>query len=222
MADKIVTQDPTKPGVNKVNGPTITGGLIDLAGLSTAGAVANDVVTLTGGLWAPVAPSGVETASNVGTGSDVFKQKVGANFEFRTIVQGTNMTITENANDITIAGAAGGAITAAFTSANLAISAGGVLTVAHGLSGIPTLIQGRLKNTTVGVVLGYDPGDEVIIALGAFENGNSLGIAVVPDLTNLNIKYGITAGVFNVINKSTGGSATITVGDWALILKAWL
>jgi len=44
----------------------------------------------------------VNTASNIGTGSNVFKQKTGVDLEFRTLVQGTGITITSNANDLTI------------------------------------------------------------------------------------------------------------------------
>ena len=50
----------------------------------------------------------VNTASNVGTGVDVFKQKTGVDLEMRTLVEGTNITLTENANDITITAAGGG------------------------------------------------------------------------------------------------------------------
>ena len=41
------------------------------------------------------------TASNVGTGDDVFKQKTGTDLEFRTIVEGPNFFSTENTDDLT-------------------------------------------------------------------------------------------------------------------------
>ena len=53
------------------------------------------------------------TSSNVGTGDGVFKQKTGVDFEFKTLIGGTNVTITNNANDLTI-DATGGASTEQF------------------------------------------------------------------------------------------------------------
>jgi len=44
----------------------------------------------------------VNTASNVGTGDGVFKQKTGVDFEMKTLIGGTNVTIVNNANDLTI------------------------------------------------------------------------------------------------------------------------
>jgi len=44
----------------------------------------------------------VNTASNVGTGDGVFKQKTGVDLEMKTLIGGTNVTIVNNANDLTI------------------------------------------------------------------------------------------------------------------------
>jgi len=48
------------------------------------------------------------TGSNVGTGDGVFKQKVLEDLEFKTLIGGTNVTITNNANDLTIDASGGG------------------------------------------------------------------------------------------------------------------
>lgn len=47
--------------------------------------------------------------TSVGTGRNVFKDKLGSTLRFRTLVAGTNVTITEGTNEITIAAAGGGA-----------------------------------------------------------------------------------------------------------------
>lgn len=55
------------------------------------------------------APSGeVNTASNVGAGNQVFKQKSGADLEFRTLVAGSNVTLVSGTDTITISAAGGG------------------------------------------------------------------------------------------------------------------
>jgi hypothetical protein len=60
-----------------------------------------------GSSWITVDGDEANTASNVGTGSQVFKQKTGANLEFRSLVAGTNISINQGANDITIAASGG-------------------------------------------------------------------------------------------------------------------
>ena len=47
----------------------------------------------------------INTASNLGSGNGVFASKAGADLQFKTIVAGTNVSITSNANEITISSA---------------------------------------------------------------------------------------------------------------------
>ena len=49
------------------------------------------------------------TASNLGTGAGVFAQKIGVDFQFKTLIAGTNMTITSTADEITFGASGGGA-----------------------------------------------------------------------------------------------------------------
>lgn len=63
--------------------------------------VSNDINLSSGGE--------VNTGSNVGTGTEVFKEKSGVDLQFRKLTAGSNVTITENTNDITIASSGGGA-----------------------------------------------------------------------------------------------------------------
>lgn len=50
----------------------------------------------------------VNTASNLGTGAGVFESKVGSDLRFKSLVAGSNVTITPGANDITISATASG------------------------------------------------------------------------------------------------------------------
>lgn len=84
----------------------------DLGDVDTSSSApsANQVLTWSAvdGLWTPATPPGAtggeaNTGSNVGTGSGVFKQKVGVDLEFKSLVAGAGIGITNNASDLTIA-----------------------------------------------------------------------------------------------------------------------
>ena len=111
-----------------------------------------------------------------------------------------------------------GAFTKKFVSTEQTITSAGALTIPHGLGEVPQLVSVLLKNGTTEA--NYSVGDEVFIQSG--ELGNvSRGISLVPDATNLNIRYGSDVNAFNVLDKTTGTVVTLTNTSWTMIVKAW-
>lgn len=106
-----------------------------------------------------------------------------------------------------------------YESGGQTITAGGALTLAHGLGAVPIVVQLYLVCT--GAELGYAVGKRLLI------NGNinaanevSRGTSVVFDDTNIEIRFGATSGVYEVIRKDTGVVGAITPSNWALHVTA--
>lgn len=88
---------------------------VAISGLPVAGsAVATDQIPVNqGGVTKSItvqdildlapAPGETNTASNVGTGSGIFKQKTGVNLEFKSLIGTGTLGLTDNANDVTLA-----------------------------------------------------------------------------------------------------------------------
>jgi hypothetical protein len=110
-----------------------------------------------------------------------------------------------------------------YVSANQTITAAGSLTLAHGLSSEPKLIQVYLECQTGE--LNYTAGQKILVNNHFTNDGSagatSRGVAVVPDATNLNIRFGSNTQTFNLLNYTTGGGANITNANWELIVKAY-
>jgi hypothetical protein len=109
-----------------------------------------------------------------------------------------------------------GVFTESFTSAEQAIATGGSLTIAHGLTTTPYLIQPWLINKTAE--LGYAVGQETLAYLAEAAPGDS-GLAIVPDATNVGVRFGTSVLLVN--RWDTGAVASITAANWKLIIRAW-
>lgn len=109
-----------------------------------------------------------------------------------------------------------------FTSTGQTITSAATITIAHGLSTEPDMVQGYLQCTTAEE--GYSIGDKVSINTGSGNaesaSGDDKGIALVFDATNLIFRFGADANVFRILNKSTGEAGNLINGNWDLYLKA--
>lgn len=112
-------------------------------------------------------------------------------------------------------------ISKSFQSAEQTITTAGALTIAHGMGVIPQIVLGYLKCVTGEN--GYSAGDVLCVPLGPAAAGGlyDLGVAVVPDATNLNVRYGNETGVFPLLNKTTGVAANMNVAHWTFSLRAF-
>lgn len=106
-----------------------------------------------------------------------------------------------------------------FTSADQTITSAGLLTLAHGLAGTPTLFQARLKCVTGQN--NWIAGDQVIINNHIMATNK--GQAIYADATNVYIRFASTADAYQLIDKTTGDpTANVTNANWSFIVKAWL
>lgn len=108
-----------------------------------------------------------------------------------------------------------------FESAEQTITAGGLLTLAHGLDTEPILYECFIVNQTPE--FGFIADD--VTAVPHFSSSSSAldsqGVAILADDTNIYVQYGNAATTFRVIRIDTGGSANITNASWTFFVRAW-
>ncbi len=109
-----------------------------------------------------------------------------------------------------------GFITGYFESSDITISNSSTGTVSHGLASTPKMVQVLLK--CVGANLGYSSGEFV----GVSPNSNLFRFSYsLPNSTD--ISYTQNSGIESttqIEQKGVGGQATITPGNWRIVLRA--
>jgi len=107
-----------------------------------------------------------------------------------------------------------------YESSEQTITSGGALTLAHGLGAAPKLVQAYLICKTAED--GYSIGD--IVAVNNNLNSTNVangGQSLVLNATNVVVRFNNTSGAYNIAHKTFGAPATITNGNWRLIVRAW-
>ncbi|WP_460221965.1 phage terminase large subunit family protein [Mesorhizobium sp. W016] len=107
-----------------------------------------------------------------------------------------------------------------YESAQQTITSGGSLTLAHGLGVKPKNYLAFLQCTTAEG--GYSIGDEEPVSIGSHEASTNRGLSVVPDATNMVVRFGSQASsAVQITRKDTGGFLNITNASWRLVIRAW-
>ncbi|RWI94675.1 MAG: hypothetical protein E5X33_28480 [Mesorhizobium sp.] len=114
-------------------------------------------------------------------------------------------------------------ITKSYESAPQAVSALGLITLAHGFGIKPKLLQ--LSLICVTAQAGFSPGDELYLGApssfyGNDGSGSSVGWTMKTDATNIFIKCGNNV-LPNVVNISSGGDSSLTEVNWNMVVRAW-
>lgn len=104
-----------------------------------------------------------------------------------------------------------------YISSQQTITAAGQLVLAHGLGATPNRITYYLVNQTAES--NYTIGDPAH-PLGLLSASGNRGCTVVPDGTNLTVRFGSDGNTFFVHNKTTGASAQITNANWKIVFIA--
>jgi hypothetical protein len=99
------------------------------------------------------------------------------------------------------------------------ITSAGTLTLKHGLKAKPNNVIFVLQCTSSE--FGYSPGDELTETVPGYNN-LSRGISIVPDSTNINIRYGSSASTFVGISRVDGTASALTNTSWRLVVRAWV
>lgn len=112
------------------------------------------------------------------------------------------------------------AFTAVYTSPDQTITSAGLLTLAHSLGEVPSLVEMFIVAQSADG--GYSTGDILKVPCSISNSADdSKGCAIYVDATNVYVRYGSTGAVFGVLNKGTGTGVDLDNTKWKLRVRAW-
>jgi hypothetical protein len=114
------------------------------------------------------------------------------------------------------------ALTRAYKSTGQTITSGGSLVLAHGLGVKPSLFQVSLICQTAEH--NYSIGDELFVSSSEQPEaaaGVDYGYVVTASPTQIVVRFGNAATVFQTLNKAGGTRVNLTNANWNFVVRAW-
>jgi hypothetical protein len=105
-----------------------------------------------------------------------------------------------------------------YVSGNQIITSAGTLTLAHGLTLEPKLVQMFLVCITDEA--GYTAGDVVAVGISSGDLTANASQSITVDATSIVLRYASSTSAFRVAHATTGVSTALTNGSWRLRMKA--
>jgi hypothetical protein len=140
----------------------------------------------------------------------------GSDGKHNSVAQDTlNITVEHNSDGTHLSSM----LTEYFASTEQTITVAGPLQIAHGLSAEPEPDTFRAWIVCKTAEHNYSIGDRVPVAVGATDGATTLGMSMIADSTNINIRFSAYANVFVVLDFATGGIAGITPANWKLVVS---
>jgi hypothetical protein len=168
------------------------------------------------GADADVAGSGFDVALTQGLALKADTTALTAGLATKSDVSHTHVA----ANITDFAAAVAAASAPSFVSPNQTITAGGPLTIAHGLSGTPRTV--KCEAECIAADIGFSIGAVIEISPHS-DPSNNAGLAIEKNATNIFIRFGSRAtGSMAYPNRSSGGSATLNNASWVFRVRATL
>lgn len=188
------------------------------------GAVSGTTAPIPGQNAAGAAGSAIKFNINASAVARTASETRGRNVAVMFCIKAFGVTANQGAIDITslaadVAAVKTNGFSKSFVSAEQTVTAGGTLTLAHGMGTTPKQWKGTLVCKIAEQ--GYSVGDVVEILGGAETTGssNAYQVTIVPGSTSLFIRFG--NGGFILQNKSNGTNVGGTAANWRFVAKAW-
>lgn len=129
-------------------------------------------------------------------------------------------TLNLSGKTLTLPAANTPALTKSYESPQQGITAGGALTLSHGLGVVPKLITAEL--VCLISELNWVANDRVSIACGTgADPASNRGMSVYFDAAGVYVRFGSAPDLFVVNDKASGATAAITPANWKLVIRAW-